>query len=88
MLISISVVFLRTIADNIVQMAVNIEIAETFQIFQNRFKIFAVGFFLRPSLVKSGIIGVFSIAEMGRGDDEVIFVRFGKGGIFFREVWL
>ena len=69
-------------------MAIYIKIAVSVQIFQDGGKVFQISLLLRASLIKSGIIGIFSVADMGGAYDEVVIVFFGKGCIAFGEVRL
>ncbi len=80
--ISVAVVFLRAIAHNIIQMAVNIEIVKGFQVVRNGCKVFQIGFFLCPPFIKGRIVRVPPVAEVRRSNDEVIVMGAGEGGVF------
>ena len=63
--IRISLIFLRAVANHIVQMAVDIKVAESLQILRDGCKVFQVGFVLTASLVESRIVRILSVADMG-----------------------
>lgn len=79
--IRISLIFLRAVANHIVQMAVDIKVAESLQILRDGCKVFQVGFVLTASLVESRIVRILSVADMGGGDDEIIIMGLYKGSI-------
>ncbi len=62
-------------------MAVDIEVIKCLQICRNRRKIFQIGFVLAPALIEGRIIGILPVAQVGRGDDEIIVVCFGKSSV-------
>ena len=62
-------------------MAVDIEVTECLQIFRNRCKIFQIGLVLAASLIEGRIIRVLPVAQVGRGNDEIIGMCFGESGV-------
>ena len=58
-------------------MTVDIKIAEDIQILKDGRKIFPVGFFVTAPLIKGRIVGIPSVADMGRSYDEIKRVASG-----------
>ena len=58
-------------------MTVDIKIAEDIQILKDGRKIFPVGFFVTAPLIKGRIVGILSVADMGRSYDEIKRVASG-----------
>ena len=77
-----------SIADNIIQMTVDIKIAEDIQILKDGRKIFPVGFFVTAPLIKGRIVGIPSVADMGRSYDEIKRVASGIPVQFLLEMRL
>ena len=79
--IRISLVFLRAVAHHIVQMAVDIEVAESLQILRDGCKVFQICLILTASFVESRIVRILPVADVGGGDDEIILMGYHKSRI-------
>ena len=69
-------------------MTVDIKIAEDIQILKDGRKIFPVGFFVTAPLIKGRIVGIPSVADMGRSYDEIKRVASGIPVQFLLEMRL
>ena len=72
--ISIVGVFGRAVAYDIIQMAVDVKLCIAFHVFEDRLKIFAIGFFFAASFIKRSIIRITSVAKVRRTDDKIKFM--------------
>ena len=75
-------VFLRAVAYHIVNMPTGIKAGESFQVFQNHFKLQIVGLVLGSALIKIFLIGVQTVGYMDGADEKVKVRRSGKGRNF------
>ena len=63
--VRIELIFAWTVADDIINMAVDIKAGHGMQIFNDRFKIRNIRLFFGASLKKSRIVGILSVYHMG-----------------------
>ena len=69
--IRIKLVFVWTVADNIIQMSISVHFMKCIQILQNGFEIFKVGLFLVPALEKFRVVGVSTVDYVRRTNHEI-----------------
>ena len=82
-LICIETVAVRTVADNIIEMTVYIEVGIGVQVFQNGFEVLAVSSFFGASFIVFRVIGIDSVNNVGGTDDKIKRMS-GKDAGFLR----
>ena len=87
-LICIETVAVRTVADNIIEMTVYIEVGIGVQVFQNGFEVLAVSSFFGASFIVFRVIGIDSVNNVGGTDDKIKRILFfGKRNTFVKAVF-
>ena len=87
-LICIETVVVRTVADNIIEMTVYIEVGIGVQVFQNGFEVLAVSSFFGASFIVFRVIGIDSVNNVGGTDDKIKRMSGHRFAVDFRDVGL